>query len=1066
MSVDASQDELENDLATGKGPFYAIKIVDRNGKKRLPPFGRRGREGAKLVAENEMRKEIAILKKLHHPNVVALKEIIDDPDSKQVYMILEYCQGGEVRWKQDNRPTLTIAETRKIFRDTLLGLEYRTCTSDAAFVTARADTIAVHHQGVIHRDIKPSNLLCSGDVVKISDFGCSHFSEALYAADGGGYVDDIELAKTAGSPAFFAPEMCYSEIPDEPTPTTPGATTDSKVPTFTVRPPSTTQEDTSSTTKASSTYDPRLSVTRSMSTATIPNRQRRPITNAIDVWALGVTLYCLLFGKTPFDAQNEYLLMQVIPTAEYETPATMGKEQVPTSGPESTDEVREALDLLSKLLEKDAGHRITLDQAKRHPFALRGMKDPQGWLNRTSIHDQTCVTVTNEEVAAAVTRGNGIRDKLKRGLSKLSNRLGFHRNRSRSVTGSDHADQSAASSASETPSNTRRVASGDSIPSTASGPSIGRRLSILHRNPSNRVATSASAPGSGDESSRPVGLIASQLGASQSADRSPPSTTQPVHSEEFLRQPSSTSVDNTPRQMRSIQSLEKLQSATTAPNYGRRRSLVEPEMMLRSRSASNASSSAGSILGAIMGRTAQITKQRSLRGTGLSTMRSKSQHDYSSQDDHDTVFGSSIDSHATEGRSELLRGRSFDESARRQSLDTFESGSPSSRGSHGFHSPERLSGWDQRFLQDQGMPLRRGSNLSDRPVMEIDDEDLDWDVDVPDSDDEDSSSSDGLPKGHGLSSAPADWNLSHCLGDLDKQAARRAAPTSPTRASAGGAHSPVRTGTAQSLLRPGGGLDMNRLGRPPSSFSYRPRPSPLVNDAAAGVSSSESSPGGNRSTPNASSAPSLAASTNTVPSGGMEILNGQNSPTSQNGHPTHLSALTGSAVAADSNTADDRFADADEDCGLVLGMRRRKSSALSRGNSVRSRAGQIHAAQAAHQAASTNVASAASRLTATVNSDSTTSLGSLNTHSLPGSVPSLSPGSSPTQASALAAQQEHPALEADSILSDVPSLHSPQDLTPVTPKANSPRDERGPVLNTTKGYLPRPRIASGDSIAE
>lgn len=919
----------------------------------------------------------------------------------------------------------------------------------------------MHHQGVIHRDIKPSNLLCSGDVVKISDFGCSHFSEALYAADGGGYVDDIELAKTAGSPAFFAPEMCYSEIPDEPTPT-PGATSDQKVPTFTVRPPSTTQEDAPTATRGSSIYDPRLSVTRSQSTATIPNRQRRPITNAIDVWALGVTLYCLLFGKTPFDAQNEYLLMQVIPTAEYEIPATMGKEQVPTSGPESTEEVREALDLLSRLLEKDAGQRITLDQAKRHPFALRGMKDPQGWLNRTSIHDQTCVTVTNEEVAAAVTRGNGIRDKLKRGLSKLSNRLGFHRNRSRSVTGSDNADQSAASSASETP-NTRRVASGDSIPSTASGPSLGRRLSILHRNPSNRAATSASAPGSGDESSRPVGLIASQLGASQSADRSPSSTTQPVHSEEFLRQPSSQSVDNTPRQMRSIQSLEKLQSASTASNYGRRRSLVEPEMMLRSRSASNASSSAGSILGAIMGRTAQITKQRSLRGTGLSTMRSKSQHDYGSQDDHDNVFGSSIDSHATEGRSELLRGRSFDESARRQSLDTFESGSPSSRGSHGFHSPERLSGWDQRFLQDQGMPLRRGSNLSDRPVMEIDDEDLDWDVDVPDSDEEDSSSSDGLPKGHGLSSAPADWNLSHCLSDLDKQAARRTGPTSPTRASAGGAHSPVRTGTAQSLLRPGGGLDMNRLGRPPSSYSYRPRPSPLVNDTAAGVSSGESSPSGNRTTPNASSAPLLAASTNTAPSGGMEILNGQTTQKGQSNGNGHLSALAGSAVAADSNTVDDRFADADEDCGLVLG-RRRKSSALSRGNSVRSRAGQIHAAQAAHQAANTTVASAASRLNAAVNSESTTSLGSLNTHSLPGSVPSLSPGSSPTRASALAAQQEEPA---GSILSDVPGLHSPQDL-PVTPKANSPRDERGPVLSASnsKAYLPRPRISSGDSIAE
>ena len=32
----------------------------------------------------------------------------------------------------------------------------------------------------------------------------------------------------------------------------------------------------------------------------------------IDIWALGVTLYCLLFGKVPFNADTEYDLFQVI----------------------------------------------------------------------------------------------------------------------------------------------------------------------------------------------------------------------------------------------------------------------------------------------------------------------------------------------------------------------------------------------------------------------------------------------------------------------------------------------------------------------------------------------------------------------------------------------------------------------------------------------------------------------------------------------------------------------------------------------------------------------------------
>lgn len=42
-----------------------------------------------LVCDWQVRREIAIMKKLSHANVTNLIEIIDDPDGKHLYMILE-----------------------------------------------------------------------------------------------------------------------------------------------------------------------------------------------------------------------------------------------------------------------------------------------------------------------------------------------------------------------------------------------------------------------------------------------------------------------------------------------------------------------------------------------------------------------------------------------------------------------------------------------------------------------------------------------------------------------------------------------------------------------------------------------------------------------------------------------------------------------------------------------------------------------------------------------------------------------------------------------------------------
>lgn len=227
----------------------------------------------------------------------------------------------------------------------------------------------MHYQGIIHRDIKPANLLWTEDhsLVKISDFGVSHVSDALDRAspDDGVGQDDTALRKTAGSPAFFAPELCHA-AESTPTPTASfdaesyfGATASSTV--------SSPAPSVRNRTLTSVTISRPL---RSTVTSPLTAKPRPTIGKSIDVWALGITLYCLLFGSTPFVARTEYELYNVIVKEAIEVPERMGAEGLWTGvgkgwpGCGDGVEGREAVDLLSKLLEKDPDRRISLAEVK------------------------------------------------------------------------------------------------------------------------------------------------------------------------------------------------------------------------------------------------------------------------------------------------------------------------------------------------------------------------------------------------------------------------------------------------------------------------------------------------------------------------------------------------------------------------------------------------------------------------------------------------------------------------------------------------------------------------------
>ncbi|KAJ7147097.1 kinase-like domain-containing protein [Mycena crocata] len=261
---------------------------------------RRGTEEAKI------RKEIAIMKKCDHPNIIKFYSFIDDQMSASICLIMEYMAGGELQWASDNEPYLTMDQTRRCMRDVVLGLQY------------------LHHQGIIHRDIKPSNIMWTADRshVKIGDFGVAHL------AGPDAEIGDIEGPRHAGTPAFLAPEIA------------PGG-----------------------------------------------DAPMGEVTPAVDLWALGVTLFCMLFGRMPFEPHAgvaghvaaEASLYRTIREDPWTPRSTMCAQRLPVKSADWA--AAGVLHLLTNLLRKDPVVRFGINDVKASTDALR-------WPRAAAVHPQ------------------------------------------------------------------------------------------------------------------------------------------------------------------------------------------------------------------------------------------------------------------------------------------------------------------------------------------------------------------------------------------------------------------------------------------------------------------------------------------------------------------------------------------------------------------------------------------------------------------------------------------------------------------------------------------------------
>ena len=155
---------------------YAIKVIDK-------------RNQTNIEQKTYFHREMEIMYKIHHPNVVKLFGNFEDDN--YCYLIMEYISKGNIYHliPKDRRKRLSTQVVASLMKDVISAVYF------------------LHNMNppIIHRDIKPENvLLAEGNIAKLTDFGWSN------------YIQGEEKRNTVcGTPIYLAPEIINETGHDE-----------------------------------------------------------------------------------------------------------------------------------------------------------------------------------------------------------------------------------------------------------------------------------------------------------------------------------------------------------------------------------------------------------------------------------------------------------------------------------------------------------------------------------------------------------------------------------------------------------------------------------------------------------------------------------------------------------------------------------------------------------------------------------------------------------------------------------------------------------------------------------
>ncbi|XP_022540157.2 serine/threonine-protein kinase DCLK2 isoform X2 [Astyanax mexicanus] len=146
------------------GKEFALKIIDKNKCR-----------GKEHLIENE----VAVLRRVKHPNIIMLMEEVDTPS--ELYLVMELVKGGD------------------LFDSITSSTKYTERDASAMVYNLAGALKYLHRMSIVHRDIKPENLLVceypdGTKSLKLGDFGLATLVEG-------------PLYTVCGTPTYVAPEI-------------------------------------------------------------------------------------------------------------------------------------------------------------------------------------------------------------------------------------------------------------------------------------------------------------------------------------------------------------------------------------------------------------------------------------------------------------------------------------------------------------------------------------------------------------------------------------------------------------------------------------------------------------------------------------------------------------------------------------------------------------------------------------------------------------------------------------------------------------------------------------------